>query len=79
MTEGEKESKRVSGFVESKFWRTFLVVLTVFLVFGGPTYFVYLAVHGLDLDLAISGLSGLALLVVGLALLWFLIRKRIIS
>jgi hypothetical protein len=53
-------------------------LLTVFLVFGGPTYFVYLAVNGLNLDLAIAGLSGFALFVVGLVLLWFLIRKRII-
>jgi hypothetical protein len=79
MTEAEKEDKRTGGFnVESKFSRTLLVLLTVFLVFGGPTYFVYLAVNGLNLDLAIAGLSGFALFVVGLVLLWFLIRKRII-
>ena len=79
MTEGEKERKGLGGFsVESKFWKTFLVLLAVFLVFGGPTYFVYVAINVLNLELAIAALAGLVLLLIGLVLIRFLTKKRII-
>ncbi len=79
MTEEEKETKGFGGFsVESKFWKTFLVLLAVFLVFIGPTYLVYLAINVLNLDLAIAASTGFLLLLVGLVLILFLVRKRII-
>jgi hypothetical protein len=79
MTEKERENKRLSGLnAESKFLKTFLVLLAVFLVFGGPTYFVYLAINVLNLDLAIAALSGFVLLIIGLALVRFLMRRNMI-
>ena len=80
MTKDEKERKGLGGFsAESKFWKTFLVLLAVFLVFGGPTYFVYVAINVLNLELAIAALAGFVLLLIGLVLVRFLTKKRIIA
>lgn len=84
MTEGKKKSKskgRVSVKLDlsSKFWRTFLVVLAAFLTFAGPTYIVYVFRNILEIEYALSMLSGFALLIVGLILIWYLIKNKIIS
>ena len=63
----------------SKFWRTFLTVLAAFLTFAGPTYVVYALVNVLKIDYFRSMLSGIVLFVVGLVLLWYLLKKEIIS
>jgi hypothetical protein len=59
--------------------KTLLVVVAAFLVFVGPTYFVYVAVNVLELDYAISMGSGIALFAVGLVLLWYLVKNKVIS
>ncbi len=75
MTENEG-----SGMIdlESKFLRTSLMILAVFLIFAGPTYVPYAMNEVLKLDYIASILTGLVLLIVGLVLLWFLIRKKVI-
>jgi hypothetical protein len=65
--------------VSSKFWRVFLVIVTVFLVFAGPTYISYLLLDVLNLDYFVSIATGFALFVAGLLLMWFLARRKIIA
>lgn len=64
--------------VNSRFMRTTLVIVAVLLIFAGPTYVPYVLSNILSLNYVASVLVGLALLVVGLVLLWFVVRKKII-
>ncbi len=41
MTEKKQKSKSTRLDLNSKFWKTFFIVLAVFLTFAGPTYIVY--------------------------------------
>jgi hypothetical protein len=75
MTENES-----SGMIDlnSKFWRTTLLLLAVILVFAGPTYVPLEMVDLLKINYIVSILTGLVLLIVGLVLMWFLVRKKVI-
>jgi hypothetical protein len=74
------EGKSLGGIdLSSKFWRTFLVIVAAFLIFVGPTYVPYVLADLLKVNYAASIVLGLALLIVGLALMWYLIRKKIIT
>jgi len=74
-----KEDKSSGGFdLSSQFWRTFLVIVATLLIFAGPTYVPYLLVDIVKVNYAASIVTGLALLIVGLVLMWCLIRKKII-
>ncbi len=64
--------------LESKFWRTSLLIIAVFLVFAGPTYVPYALSDILKVNYIASIVTGGVLLIVGLLLLWFLIRKKVI-
>jgi len=78
MTEEQHEGKSGSR-MDSVFWKALLVVMAAFLTFVGPTYFVYAAVHALNLDFTISMVSGFALFAVGFALIIYLIKKKVIT
>jgi hypothetical protein len=74
------ESNDVGKFdVSSKFWRILLVIAAVFLIFAGPTYISYLLFNILNVNYVASIVSGFALFIAGLFLMWFLIRKKIIT
>jgi len=74
------EDKSVGGFdSSSKFWRILLVIGAVLLIFAGPTYVPYLLAGLLKVDYVASIVFGFVLLIIGLALLWYLIRKKIIE
>ncbi len=64
--------------LESKFWRTTLLLLAVVLIFVGPTYVPLEMTDLLKIDYVVSIVTGGVLLVVGLLLLWFLVRKKVI-
>jgi hypothetical protein len=64
--------------LNSKFMRTALVIVAVLLIFAGPTYVPYVLSNILHLDYVASIIVGLVLLVAGIGLLWFLVRKKII-
>jgi hypothetical protein len=64
--------------LESKFWRTTLLIVSVLLIFAGPTYVPYFMNVALNIDYVASIVVGLALLIVGILLLWFLVRKKVI-
>jgi hypothetical protein len=76
----EKEATRKIKFdLNSKFWRTLLVLLAAVLTFAGPTYVVYVLNDILEIGHAVSMISGFALFIAGLALIWYLIKKKVIS
>jgi hypothetical protein len=81
VVKGKKsESNRASKFKSSsRFWKTFLVILAAFLTFVGPTYMVYLFLNVLDLYYAVSMISGFILFLAGLVLMWYLIKRKVIS
>jgi hypothetical protein len=80
MTEKKEKSKSTRLDLNSKFWKTFLVILAVFLTFAGPTYMVYVVfLKILKMDYIVSMTSGFALFIVGLVFIWYLIKRKVIS
>jgi capsule polysaccharide export protein KpsE/RkpR len=82
MTEKKQKSKsRISIRLDlsSKFWKTFLIVLAVFLTFAGPTYIVYALLNVLKIDYIVSMAYGFALFIVGVVFIWYLIKNKVIS
>ena len=77
MTENE-ENTSVTG-IYSKFWRITLVILSMLLIFVGPTYVPYVMVHIIKIHYFISIGVGLILFIVGIVLMLFLIRKKLIT
>ena len=75
MTENESSSMID---MDSKFWRTTLLIIAVLLIFAGPTYVPFVLNGILNVNYIASTVVGVVLLIVGLLLLWFLIRKKII-
>jgi len=74
------EDNNVGRFdVSSKFLRILLVMLTVLLIFIGPTYIPYLLSDLLHVNYVASVATGVALFIAGLLLMWFLVRKKIIT
>ncbi|MEM3696326.1 MAG: hypothetical protein QXQ94_02310 [Candidatus Bathyarchaeia archaeon] len=71
-----KEARKFD--LSSKFWRTFLLILAAILTFGGP-YAVYVLNIVFEIDFAVSMISGFALFIAGLVLIWYLIRKGVVS
>ena len=74
----ESESSGMFDF-DSKFWRTTLVIIAGLLIFAGPTYVPYALNTVLRVDYVASVVSGVVLLVIGLLLMWYLIRKKVIT
>ena len=68
-----------NGFLASKFWRTFLVIVSVFLIFAGPTYVIYGLAMVLSVDLAASFAVGFVLFIAGIGLMWYLLRNKVVS
>jgi len=68
-----------TGFIASKFGRTLLTIVTVFLIFAGPTYVVYGLAVIIKVDLAASLVTGLVLFAVGLVMARYLVQKKIIA
>ena len=77
MTENN-ENIPVSG-LDSKFMKVAMTIVSVFLIFVGSTYVPYFMSDVLKIDYAASVLVGAVLFIVGLVLLIFLIRKKVIE
>lgn len=77
MTENN-ENIQVSG-IDSKFMKVVLTVIAVFLIFVGPTYIPYLLSYILKVDYIASIVVGAVLFIVGLVMLVYLIRKKVIE
>ena len=65
--------------LSSKFWKTFLTLLAALLTFAGPTYVVLILLNVLEIGYAVSMVTGFVLFVAGLALTWYLVKKKIVS
>jgi hypothetical protein len=65
--------------MDSKFWRSALLLVSVLLIFVGPTYVPYLMSDIAHIDYIASVGVGAALLIVGLLLMYYLIRKKVIT
>lgn len=81
MAEGKQNSKsRISRIdVSSRSWKTFLTVVAALLMFAGPTYVPYMLIRALNVDYFLSMVVGIFLLIAGLVLTWYLIKKKAIS
>jgi len=79
MTENDEIKTTDGGILNSKFAKVLLTVLSVFLVFAGPTYVVYGLAIALKVDLAASFITGFALFIVGMVMIRYLLQKKIIS
>jgi uncharacterized protein YjeT (DUF2065 family) len=77
----ENDESESSGMfdLDSKFWRTTLVVVVGLLIFAGPTYVPYVLSDILHVDYVASVVSGIVLLAIGLLLMWYLVRKKVIT
>jgi len=78
MTENEENTAVESGIVSSKFWRTVLVIVSVFLIFAGPTYVIYGMAVLLKVNLVASFALGFVLFAVGLVLMRYLVAKKVV-
>ena len=65
--------------IDSKFMKVTFTIVAVFLIFVGPTYVPYLMSDILKVDYIASIAVGTVLLVVGLIMLVYLIRKKVIQ
>ena len=77
MTENN-ENVQASG-LDSKFMKVALTIVSVLLIFVGSTYIPYLLSDILQVDYFAAIAVGLVLLLAGLGMLVFLIRKKIIE
>lgn len=77
MTEKNQEIQ-ING-IGSKFSSITLTIVSVLLIFIGPTYISYLLADVLKLEYFVSIGIGLVLFIVGLVLLVYLIRKKAVT
>jgi len=73
-----QEDLEVSG-MESKFMRVFLIIIGALLVFTGPTYVPYILANVLGLNVLASKVVGFVVFIVGILIVVYLARKKIIS
>ena len=74
----DEENVKVTG-IYSKFWRITLVILSMLLIFAGPTYVPYVMANLLKISYLASIGVGFILFVFGMVLMLFLIRKKLIT
>ena len=79
MSENEENKSVDSDLMSSKLWRTLLILVSVFLIFAGPTYVIYALAVLLDVNLAASFATGFVLFALGLVLMWYLVKKKAIE
>ncbi|MCW4010960.1 MAG: hypothetical protein NWF05_10125 [Candidatus Bathyarchaeota archaeon] len=79
MTQTEQNKTIDNNFINSKFGKVFLTLVSVFLVFAGPTYVVYGLAEIIKVDLAASFGVGIALFIIGIFMMRYLIQKKIIT
>lgn len=74
----KNENVKVTG-IYSKFWRITLVIISMLLIFAGGTYVPYVLTHTLKSGYYSSIGIGFILFIIGMGLMAFLIRKKIIT
>jgi hypothetical protein len=76
MNQESKETE--TGLMSSKYWKLLLVILAGLFIFGAP-YVTYLASKVLKRGVFFSFAGGLLSLIIGLLLVWYLIRNKVIT
>jgi hypothetical protein len=79
MTENDENVQVGGSLLDSKFWRIMLIIIAVFLIFIGPTYIPFLLSDVLKVDYIASIVIGGVLFILGLIVILFLIRKKVIT
>lgn len=64
---------------DSKIVNILLVLTVAFLIFAGPTYVSFLLSEFLNLDYLVTLAVGFSLFLLGLLLLYFLVKNKIIT
>jgi hypothetical protein len=77
MTENNDNVK--ASALDSKFMNVALTIVSVFLIFVGATYVPYLMADVLKMDYVASVAVGGLLFIIGLVMLVFLIRKKVVE
>ncbi len=78
MTQNEEIRTVENSLVSSKFMRVLLTVVSVVLVFAGPTYVIYVLTEIVRVNVVASFVVGFVLFAVGLALMRYLVQKKVI-
>ncbi len=68
-----------SGFIQSKFNRVFMMLITMLLLFAGPTYVPYVMFDVAGINYIASIATGVLLFVAGLGLMVYLIKQKVIT
>ncbi len=76
LTKETAEAK--AGITTSKYFKLLLVILAGLFTFGAP-YVVYLSNHLLKRGIFFSFAGGFLSFAIGLVLIWYLIRSKVIS
>ena len=66
------------GGMYSKFWRITLLVISMLLIFAGPTYVPYL-MSKVNIDYYATLGTGLTLFIAGMMFLLFLVKKKVVT
>ena len=76
MTQEKQQSK--TGLMGSKYLKMLLIIIMALLLFGGP-YILYVLYGVLKVRFLISGVIGFGSVLLGLILMWYLIKTKVIS
>jgi hypothetical protein len=76
MTQEKQQSK--TGLMGSKYLKMLLIIIMALLLFGGP-YILYILYGVLKVRFLISGVIGFGSVLLGLILMWYLIKTKVIS
>jgi hypothetical protein len=74
----QKTKQTGTGMMSSKYWKLLLVILAGLFTFGAP-YVVYMSNSFLKRGIFFSFTGGFVSLIIGLVLIWYLIKKKVIS
>ncbi len=78
MTQNEEIKTMETGFIGSKFGRVLLTIVSVLLIFAGPTYVIYVLTDIIRVNVVASFVIGFALFVVGLVMMRYLVQKKVV-
>ncbi len=78
MTQNEEIKTVENSFEGSKFGRVLLTIVSVLMIFAGPTYVIYVLTEIVKVNVAASFVVGFALFVAGLVLMRYLVQKKVV-
>jgi cell division protein FtsX len=76
MAQETKETR--TGMMSSKYWKLLLVILAGLFTFGAP-YVAFISSSFLKRGIFFSFAGGFVSLIIGLVLIWYLIKSKVIS